>query len=97
MHYDSLTGGAFYTPETIDTARLHYRNSWTPILHAVALWLNSAGFNACETTEDASAATPPQKHATPIMLNPASETPPSTKTLQEINKDRMHLILGNAF
>lgn len=97
MHYDYLTGGAFYTPETIDTARLHYRNSWTPILHAIALWLNSTGFNTCEKTEDASAATPPQKHAAPIMLNPASETPPSTKTLQEINKDRMHLILGNAF
>ncbi|XP_015671481.1 HEAT repeat-containing protein 5B [Protobothrops mucrosquamatus] len=87
-------GGAFYTPETIDTARLHYRNSWTPILHAIALWLNSTGFNTYEKTEDASAATPPQKHAAPIMLNPASETPPSTKTLQEINKDRMHLILG---
>uniref|UniRef100_A0AAY4EME0 HEAT repeat-containing protein 5B n=1 Tax=Denticeps clupeoides TaxID=299321 RepID=A0AAY4EME0_9TELE len=41
-------GGAFYTPETIDTARLHYRNSWAPILHAVALWLNSTGFGANE-------------------------------------------------
>lgn len=91
-----LTGGAFYTPETIDTARLHYRNSWTPILHAIALWLNSTGFNASESTEDVSAAIPnPQKRATSIMLNPAPGTPPSTKPLQEINKDRMHLILGN--
>uniref|UniRef100_A0AAX7UZD3 HEAT repeat-containing protein 5A n=1 Tax=Astatotilapia calliptera TaxID=8154 RepID=A0AAX7UZD3_ASTCA len=39
-------GGAFYTPETIDTARLHYRSSWAPVLHAVALWLNSTGFGA---------------------------------------------------
>uniref|UniRef100_A0A8C0J5D7 HEAT repeat-containing protein 5B n=1 Tax=Chelonoidis abingdonii TaxID=106734 RepID=A0A8C0J5D7_CHEAB len=51
-------GGAFYTPETIDTARLHYRNSWAPILHAVALWLNSAGFNASESPEEAAAAMP---------------------------------------
>ncbi|KAH0622567.1 hypothetical protein JD844_024972 [Phrynosoma platyrhinos] len=87
-------GGAFYTPETIDTARLHYRNSWAPILHAVALWLNSTGFNV-ETTEDASAGiSNPQNRATSIMLNPAPGTPPSTKPLQEINKDRMHLILG---
>uniref|UniRef100_A0A803T259 HEAT repeat-containing protein 5B n=1 Tax=Anolis carolinensis TaxID=28377 RepID=A0A803T259_ANOCA len=89
-------GGAFYTPETIDTARLHYRNSWAPILHAVALWLNGTGFNASETTEDAPAGiSNPQNRATSIMLNPAPATPPSTKSLQEINKDRMHLILGN--
>uniref|UniRef100_A0A8C3D0B2 HEAT repeat-containing protein 5B n=1 Tax=Cairina moschata TaxID=8855 RepID=A0A8C3D0B2_CAIMO len=51
-------GGAFYTPETIDTARLHYRNSWAPILHAVALWLNSTGFNASESVEETAAAIP---------------------------------------
>uniref|UniRef100_A0A8C4LGI5 HEAT repeat-containing protein 5B n=1 Tax=Equus asinus asinus TaxID=83772 RepID=A0A8C4LGI5_EQUAS len=62
-------GGAFYTPETIDTARLHYRNSWAPVLHAVALWLNSTGFTSSGAT-------------------------PSAKSLPEINKDRMHLILG---
>uniref|UniRef100_A0A8C3PDW5 HEAT repeat-containing protein 5B n=1 Tax=Chrysemys picta bellii TaxID=8478 RepID=A0A8C3PDW5_CHRPI len=88
-------GGAFYTPETIDTARLHYRNSWAPILHAVALWLNSAGFNASESPEEAAAAMPnSQKRASSIMLNQAPGTPPTTKSLPEINKDRMHLILG---
>ncbi|NXT41766.1 HTR5B protein, partial [Pelecanoides urinatrix] len=88
-------GGAFYTPETIDTARLHYRNSWAPILHAVALWLNSTGFNASESTEETAAAMPDsQKHATSIILNQTPGTPPTTKSLPEINKDRMHLILG---
>uniref|UniRef100_A0A8C3GVM7 HEAT repeat-containing protein 5B n=1 Tax=Corvus moneduloides TaxID=1196302 RepID=A0A8C3GVM7_CORMO len=88
-------GGAFYTPETIDTARLHYRNSWAPILHAVALWLNSTGFNVSESTEDTAAAMPnSQKRATSIMLNQTPGTPPTTKSLPEINKDRMHLILG---
>ncbi|XP_054676101.1 HEAT repeat-containing protein 5B isoform X3 [Grus americana] len=88
-------GGAFYTPETIDTARLHYRNSWAPILHAVALWLNSTGFSASESTEETAAAMPnSQKRATSIMLNQTPGTPPTTKSLPEINKDRMHLILG---
>uniref|UniRef100_A0A8C0J4X3 HEAT repeat-containing protein 5B n=1 Tax=Chelonoidis abingdonii TaxID=106734 RepID=A0A8C0J4X3_CHEAB len=88
-------GGAFYTPETIDTARLHYRNSWAPILHAVALWLNSAGFNASESPEEAAAAMPnSQKRSSSIILNQAPGTPPTTKSLPEINKDRMHLILG---
>uniref|UniRef100_A0A8D2PT30 HEAT repeat-containing protein 5B n=1 Tax=Zosterops lateralis melanops TaxID=1220523 RepID=A0A8D2PT30_ZOSLA len=88
-------GGAFYTPETIDTARLHYRNSWAPILHAVALWLNSTGFNVSESTEETAAALPnSQKRATSIMLNQTPGTPPTTKSLPEINKDRMHLILG---
>ncbi|NWI30755.1 HTR5B protein, partial [Sula dactylatra] len=88
-------GGAFYTPETIDTARLHYRNSWAPILHAVALWLNSTGFNASESTEETAAAMPnSQKRATSIMLNQTPGTPPTSKSLPEINKDRMHLILG---
>uniref|UniRef100_A0A8C3L617 HEAT repeat-containing protein 5B n=1 Tax=Chrysolophus pictus TaxID=9089 RepID=A0A8C3L617_CHRPC len=88
-------GGAFYTPETIDTARLHYRNSWAPILHAVALWLNSTGFSASESTEETAAAMPSsQKRATSIMLTQTPGPPPTTKSLPELNKDRMHLILG---
>ncbi|XP_004711222.2 HEAT repeat-containing protein 5B [Echinops telfairi] len=86
-------GGAFYTPETIDTARLHYRNSWAPILHAVALWLNSTGFTCSETTE-AAAISASQKRSTPVIVNQASVAMPSAKSLPEINKDRMHLILG---
>ncbi|XP_044910628.1 HEAT repeat-containing protein 5B isoform X2 [Felis catus] len=86
-------GGAFYTPETIDTARLHYRNSWAPILHAVALWLNSTGFTCSESAE-AAAIPGLQKRSTPVNLNQASGATPSAKSLPEINKDRMHLILG---
>uniref|UniRef100_A0A2K6JYV4 HEAT repeat-containing protein 5B n=1 Tax=Rhinopithecus bieti TaxID=61621 RepID=A0A2K6JYV4_RHIBE len=86
-------GGAFYTPETIDTARLHYRNSWAPILHAVALWLNSTGFTCSESTE-AAAISGLQKRSTSVSLNQASGAVGSAKSLPEINKDRMHLILG---
>ncbi|ELW63958.1 HEAT repeat-containing protein 5B [Tupaia chinensis] len=86
-------GGAFYTPETIDTARLHYRSSWAPVLHAVALWLNSTGFTCSESTE-AAAVSGLQKRSASVNLNQASGATAGAKSLPEINKDRMHLILG---
>ncbi|KAM4693258.1 HEAT repeat-containing protein 5B [Discoglossus pictus] len=85
-------GGAFYTPETIDTARLHYRNSWAPILHAVALWLNCTGFTTQEPEEAATSVS--QKRNPAMALNQPAGTPPSAKSLTELNKDRMHLTLG---
>ncbi|KAE8601585.1 hypothetical protein XENTR_v10013725 [Xenopus tropicalis] len=86
-------GGAFYTPETIDTARLHYRNSWAPILHAVALWLNCTGFSNSDTAEDGAVAGSQKRTASATLNQPAS-TPQGTKSLMEVNKNRMHLILG---
>ncbi|XP_047207072.1 HEAT repeat-containing protein 5B isoform X1 [Girardinichthys multiradiatus] len=80
-------GGAFYTPETIDTARLHYRGSWAPVLHAVALWLNSTGFGVNDNQEDVSST--PSK--VPSTFQGGSS---STKMLDEPVKDRMHLMLG---
>uniref|UniRef100_A0A668UXA0 HEAT repeat-containing protein 5B n=1 Tax=Oreochromis aureus TaxID=47969 RepID=A0A668UXA0_OREAU len=80
-------GGAFYTPETIDTARLHYRSSWAPVLHAVALWLNSTGFGAGVGQEEVSSA--PSKP--PGLPQGGSST---IKTFEESVKDRMHLMLG---
>ncbi|CAL9688110.1 unnamed protein product [Knipowitschia caucasica] len=74
-------GGAFYTPETIDMARLHYRSSWAPVLHAVALWLNSTGFGEDDEPDSPSA---PSKAAGVTL----------SKTFDESVKDRMHLILG---
>ncbi|EDL38466.1 mCG1040528, isoform CRA_a [Mus musculus] len=85
-------GGAFYTPETIDTARLHYRNSWAPILHAVALWLNSTGFISQESTE-ATTVSGVQKRSPAVSLNQVPGAMASAKPLPEVNKDRMHLIL----
>lgn len=55
-------GGAFYTPETIDTARLHYRSSWASVLHAEALWLSSTGFGITEDSAASGAAVQPAKH-----------------------------------
>ncbi|KAG7462844.1 hypothetical protein MATL_G00189080 [Megalops atlanticus] len=83
-------GGAFYTPETIDTARLHYRSSWAPILHAVALWLSSTGFGANEGPDDASAV--PSRG--PGTSGYPQGTPATAKNQEELVKDRMHLLLG---
>uniref|UniRef100_G3NKB2 HEAT repeat-containing protein 5B n=1 Tax=Gasterosteus aculeatus aculeatus TaxID=481459 RepID=G3NKB2_GASAC len=80
-------GGAFYTPETIDTARLHYRSSWAPVLHAVALWLSSTGFGAGEDTDEV----PSSLSRAPAIPQAPSST---TKTFKESVKDRMHLMLG---
>lgn len=81
------SGGAFYTPETIDTARLHYRSSWAPGLHAVALWLSSTVFGAGEEKEEM----PSVPSKTTALPQGASST---TKTFEESVKDRMHLMLG---
>ncbi|XP_041645495.1 HEAT repeat-containing protein 5B isoform X2 [Cheilinus undulatus] len=80
-------GGAFYTPETIDTARLHYRSSWAPVLHAVALWLSSTGFGAGEEKEEALSAA--SKSPAPTQGGPLT-----TKSFEESVEDRMHLMLG---
>nr|XP_020459804.1 HEAT repeat-containing protein 5B isoform X3 [Monopterus albus] len=80
-------GGAFYTPETIDTARLHYRSSWAPVLHAVALWLSSTGFGAGQEKEEVPLA--PSK----TFALPQGASSPS-KNFEDSVKDRMHLMLG---
>lgn len=36
-------GGAFYTNDTIESARPHYRATWPPILEAAAIWLTYGG------------------------------------------------------
>ncbi|XP_076872255.1 HEAT repeat-containing protein 5B isoform X2 [Brachyhypopomus gauderio] len=82
-------GGAFYTPETIDTARLHYRSSWPPILHAVALWLSNTDFGALDGPEEAQPAAPTSA-GTVFPQGP----PAPNKSHEELVKDRMHLLLG---
>uniref|UniRef100_A0AAR2KF05 HEAT repeat-containing protein 5B n=1 Tax=Pygocentrus nattereri TaxID=42514 RepID=A0AAR2KF05_PYGNA len=84
-------GGAFYTPETIDTARLHYRNSWAPVLHAVALWLSNTDFGASEGPEEPQTATSTTGPAGAVY--PQGPPAPS-KSHDELVKDRMHLLLG---
>ena len=37
-------GGAFYTADTMDMSRPHYKKAWPPILYAASLWLKETGF-----------------------------------------------------
>jgi len=41
-------GGAFYTFDTMDASRPHYRRAWPPILYAVSLWLHETGFTSVD-------------------------------------------------
>ncbi|XP_051881474.1 HEAT repeat-containing protein 5A isoform X2 [Pristis pectinata] len=84
-------GGAFYTSETIESARPHYYNSWAPILHATALWLNSTDFVLTDSDEDSSSLSRP---VTPTMLGHESTLTNAVKSPEDVNTDRFHLILG---
>ncbi|KAK5857880.1 hypothetical protein PBY51_011093 [Eleginops maclovinus] len=80
------TGGSFYTAETVNQARAHYTSSWPPVLHATSLWLHSTGF---VMPDDA----PPylSRPATPTSMG---NTGARAKSPEDINTDRLHLILG---
>jgi len=82
-------GGAFYTNDTIELARPHYRSTWAPILQAAAIWLSlGGGFDnvAMEKTElDVTG-------SANIGLGAANAS--ASKEPEEINTDRFHLLLG---
>ncbi|XP_038637209.1 HEAT repeat-containing protein 5A isoform X2 [Scyliorhinus canicula] len=84
-------GGAFYTSETIEGARPHYYNSWVPILHATALWLNSTGFIVIDPDEGSSRLSRP---VTPTMLGHEFTSANVVASPEDVNTDRFHLILG---
>uniref|UniRef100_A0A6A7FSQ7 HEAT repeat-containing protein 5A n=5 Tax=Hirondellea gigas TaxID=1518452 RepID=A0A6A7FSQ7_9CRUS len=46
------SGGAFYSNEAIDSVRQYYRQAWTPMLYAAALWLSNS---SCKTTSTSNA------------------------------------------
>lgn len=77
-------GGSFYTAETANQARAHYSSSWAPILHATSLWLHSTGFVMSDDTP-ANLSRP----ATPTSMGGGG-----AKSPEDINTDRLHLILG---
>lgn len=75
-------GGTFYHPDTVDNAKLHYKKRWTPILHALAIWLHETGFSVGEMNKES------DKNSTV----PANA--PANMKREEINSDRFYLILG---
>ncbi|XP_012280989.1 HEAT repeat-containing protein 5B isoform X2 [Orussus abietinus] len=76
-------GGAFYTTDTMESARPYYLESWAPILYAATLWLNARGFEIDESANVAKNSTGP--------YNNNNNTPP-TKT--DTNIERFHLLFG---
>ncbi|XP_041927422.1 HEAT repeat-containing protein 5A isoform X1 [Alosa sapidissima] len=82
------SGGTFYTAETLEQARPHYCGSWAPILHASALWLNSTGFILMDEGP-ANLSRP----VTPTSMGQSASLS-SVKSPEDINTERLHLILG---
>ncbi|XP_040916672.1 HEAT repeat-containing protein 5A isoform X2 [Toxotes jaculatrix] len=83
-----VTGGSFYTAETLNQARAHYSSSWAPILHATSLWLHSIGF---VITDDSPVNL--SRPATPTSMGHADSVG-GAKSPEDVNTDRLHLILG---
>ncbi|XP_036209575.1 HEAT repeat-containing protein 5A isoform X2 [Myotis myotis] len=86
-----IEGGAFYTAETSENAKLHYNNSWALILHATALWLTSTGFIVADPDEGASNLSRP---VTPTSMCQGSSSGAIAKSPEDVYSDRFHLILG---
>ncbi|KAM5242311.1 HEAT repeat-containing protein 5A isoform 7-T7 [Hipposideros larvatus] len=84
-------GGAFYTAETSENAKLHYYSSWALILHATALWLTSTGFVVADPDEGASNLSRP---VTPTSMCQGSSSGATVKSPEDVYTDRFHLILG---
>lgn len=75
-------GGAFYTPDTINSSKPHYQSSWPQILYAASLWLNAGGFELG------------LKSNTSDTDNNNSETRVQTISHGSLSADRFHLIFG---
>ncbi|XP_036114838.1 HEAT repeat-containing protein 5A isoform X4 [Molossus molossus] len=86
-----IEGGAFYTAETSENAKLHYNNSWALILHATALWLTSTGFVVADPDEGAANLSRP---VTPTSMCQGSSSGAAVKSPEDVYSDRFHLILG---
>uniref|UniRef100_A0A673IQH5 HEAT repeat-containing protein 5A n=1 Tax=Sinocyclocheilus rhinocerous TaxID=307959 RepID=A0A673IQH5_9TELE len=82
------TGGSFYTAEMVEQARPHYYSAWATILHATALWLNSTGFIIVDEGP-ANLSRP----VTPTSMGQSTSLS-SVKSPEDVNTDRLHLILG---
>ncbi|XP_058522294.1 HEAT repeat-containing protein 5A isoform X5 [Ochotona princeps] len=86
-----IEGGAFYTAETSENAKLHYSNSWALILHATALWLTSTGLVVADPDEGAAHLSRP---VTPTSMGQGSSSGETVKSPEDVYTDRFHLILG---
>ena len=73
-------GGAFYTTDTMESARPYYARSWAPILYAATLWLNLKGFDMNESSD--------------MNAKKSDGTNNNQTTKTDSNKERFHLLFG---
>ncbi|XP_014481449.1 PREDICTED: HEAT repeat-containing protein 5B isoform X3 [Dinoponera quadriceps] len=78
-------GGAFYTTDTMESARPHYVESWAPILHAATLWLNARGFEMGDSD---------QEKATNVTNNNHNNNNDDATSKTNTNVERFHLLFG---
>ena len=81
-------GGAFYSHDTMELSRAHYRGMWPSVLYAASLWLHHGGFNNVSKERAATDVA----GSTNLGLGAANAS--SSKSPEEINTDRFHLIFG---
>jgi len=82
-------GGAFYTNDTIELARPHYKTTWAPILNAASIWLSKGGGFENVSAEKIELDVTGSAN---IGLGPANAT--SSGDPEEINRSRFNLLLG---
>ena len=81
-------GGAFYTTDTMESARPYYAESWAPILYAATLWLNAREFKMNESDNFDS------KDSDGTNNNTTSSGIKSSITESSNNVERFHLLFG---
>lgn len=85
-------GGAFYTTDTMESARPYYLKSWAPILHAATLWLNAREFDVNQAISGISnLATTPNNNSN---INNTSDNNNSNSDNTDNNIERFHLLFG---
>lgn len=84
-------GGAFYHPDTVEAAVLHYRKSWPSILHGLSLWLEHTAFEQAHVTS-ADIMEGDKQYLGLSSTQPAN-APVNLRT-RTVNQDRFYLILG---
>jgi hypothetical protein len=84
-------GGAFYTNDTVEQTRPHYKATWPPILEAACVWLTyGRGFDNVrreKKTEQEGV-----EGSSNLGLGPANAS--ASKNPEEINSDRFFLLFG---
>lgn len=83
-------GGAFYTPDTINSSKPHYLASWPPILYAASLWLKDEGFQLHLNSNSNT------KNATESSSSSDSSSFETNNNISHgsLSADRFHMIFG---